>query len=55
LLKQLIQLEKTTQVLQQDNANVQTTRLNTMLLALENMTGELQLIAHEGIVIQYTL
>jgi hypothetical protein len=30
--------------LQQDNANVTLTRLNTMLLTLENMTGEIQIM-----------
>ncbi len=49
-LKQILKELNLQTALTQDNANVQTTRLNTMSLALENMTAELQIIGHANTV-----
>ncbi|MDQ6863480.1 MAG: hypothetical protein M3044_06620 [Thermoproteota archaeon] len=45
LLSQMVQQQQLQIQLQQDNAIQAQTRLNTMTLQLQNMTGELQIIA----------
>lgn len=45
LLKQIIKEQKLQIDLQQDNANVSTTRLNTMLLYMQNMLAHLEIIS----------
>jgi len=56
LLKQLIKIENTTQVLQQDNANLSQTKLNLMTFEINNINSELKiLVAAQTVSINGTL